>query len=53
MLNDIEFDESIIELIRIKLEEQDDIKLSDFNQYQLVELWINRTLTDKIHFVNK
>ncbi len=53
MLNDIKFDESIIELIRIKLEELDDMELSDFNQYQLVELWINRTLTDKIHFVNK
>ena len=53
MKNVRKFDESIIELIRTKLEERDDMELSDFNQYQLVELWINRTLTEKIHFVNK
>jgi hypothetical protein len=53
MMNDLKFDDSIIELIRTKLEELDDIELSDFNQYQLVELWINRTLTERIHFVKK
>lgn len=53
MINDLKFDDSIIELIRTKLEERDDMELSDFNHNQLVELWINRTLTERIHFVNK
>ena len=40
----IVFEEKIIDLIRKKLEEHHDMKLSDYNQYQIIELWVNKSL---------
>ena len=40
----IVIEEKIIDLIRKKLEEHHDMKLSDYNQYQIIELWVNKSL---------
>jgi hypothetical protein len=50
MLNGKKFNKDIIELIRKNLEERHDLELSNFSQYQLVEMWIDKTLNEKIHF---
>ena len=43
MKNDVEFDESVIEMLRKKLEERLGMELEDFNQYQIIELWVNKS----------
>ena len=40
MRNNIKFDEEIIERLRKTLEERHGMELSDFNQYQIIELWV-------------
>ena len=44
MKKNIEFDDKIIDLLRKALEERHDLKLSDFNQYQIIELWVNKSV---------
>ena len=42
MKNEIEFDDKIIDALRKKLEDRHNMALDDFNQYQIIELWVNR-----------
>ena len=37
----IEFDEKVIEILRKKMEVRHNMNLSDCNQYQIIELWVN------------
>lgn len=43
MVAKTEFDEKIINMIRKNLEEDLDMNLSDWNQYQVIELWVNKS----------
>jgi hypothetical protein len=36
------FNEIIIDLLRRKLEERHDMELSDCNEHQILELWVNK-----------
>ena len=36
-------DEKFIEILRKKLEERYNVRLSDLNQYQIIELWVNKS----------
>jgi hypothetical protein len=44
MKEKINFDDRIIDLLKKRLEERHDMNLSDFNQYQIIELWVNKSI---------
>ena len=44
MKTEIEFDDKIIDALRKKLEDRHNMALDDFNQYQILELWVNREI---------
>jgi hypothetical protein len=43
MKNEIAFDERVINILRKKLEQRHNMTLDDFNQYQIIELWLNKS----------
>ncbi len=41
MLEKIKFDDNVIDILRKKMEQRHNMNLSDCNQYQIIELWVN------------
>jgi len=43
MVENVKPDEKFFEVLKKKLEERYNVRLSDLNQYQIIELWVNKS----------